>query len=76
MRVDQVEVDPVTKLSGAGVHVAVHRVDPAHECGRVLRELPLAHPVDDHAVLVGLGRQAPAAAGEHVDFDAVANQLL
>ena len=36
----------------------------------------LADPVDDHAVLVGLGRQPAAAAREHVDLDAVADQLL
>ena len=53
VRVDEVELDPVAQLGGARVHVAVHRVDPAHERARVLRERRLAHPVDDHAVLVG-----------------------
>jgi hypothetical protein len=58
------------------VHVGVHRLDPAHEGGRIARELRLAHAVNAHPVLVGLGRQAAAPAGQHVHFDAVVDEAL
>ena len=54
----------------------VHRVDPAHERVHVLRVGRLAHAVHDHAVALLLGRQAPAAASEHVHLHALAHQLL
>lgn len=38
--------------------------------------LGLAYAVDDHAVAILLGGQAPAAAGEHVHLDAVVGELL
>ena len=76
VRVHEVELEPVAKHRRQRMHVAVHRLDPAYERARVLGERGLPDPVDDHAVLVGLGRQAAAAAREHVHLDAVADQLL
>ena len=72
VRVDEVELEAVAQLGGERVHVGVHGVDPAHERAWVLRERRPPDAMHDHPMLVGLGRQATAAAGEDVDLDSVA----
>ena len=80
VRVDQIEREAVAQLGGERVHVGVHGVDPAHERARVLRELGFPpthpHPMHYHPVLIGLGRQPAASAGEDVDLDPVADKVL
>jgi hypothetical protein len=75
--VHEVEAQAVGQLAPGRAHVGVHGVDPADEGAQVvLRVLGLAQAMHDHAVAVLLGRQAPPAAREDVDLDALAHELL
>ena len=74
------EVEAAAQLAPGRVQVAVHVVDPGDErVDVVAREVGLADAVDDHAVAilrVGAAGGAVAAAREHVDLGAVADELL
>ena len=76
MGVDEVEGEPVAQLERELAHVGVHLVDPAHERARVLRERRLADSVHEHAVSFLLHGQMAASAGEDVDLDPLAHQVL
>ena len=74
--VHQIEIVLVCELERQVAHVGVHRTDPPHEGGDILGELRLADAVDDHAMALLFGRQAPAATGQHVHLDAVIDEVL
>ena len=70
------EIVLLAELVGELAHVGVHRLHPAHERARVLRELRLADAVHEDAVALLLERQPASAAREHVDLGAAGDEVL
>ena len=71
------EVEAAAQLEPRRAHVVVHVVDPGDERVDVpAREVRLADAVDVHAVALLVRREVAPAAGDHVDLDAVADELL
>jgi hypothetical protein len=74
--VDEVEGEAVAEVDPRGEHVRVHVLDPRHELVQVARPARLAHPVDDHALHLLLGRHRLVAAREHVHVDVLGGDEL
>ena len=76
VRVDEVNAQLRRELSAELAHVGVHRRHPAHERLHVLGERRLAQAVDDDPVALLDCGQPVAAAGQHVDLDALGDEVL
>ncbi len=74
--VHEVERLLLGELQPGGEHVGVHAVDPGDEAVEVARPARLAHAVHDDPRALLAQRRVRAAAREHLDLHALADELL